>query len=178
MAKKGFTLIELLIVVALTGMLAAFTIPQLSKFQKRSVVRKEAADVESMLKLAQSMARSGVQDQNGGAKIDYYKFSLSSNGAAGCYNGYYMQGYDDTDTLVGVKLGETDVQCPIVIESSWDSVDFQTITGRVINNSWVDSTSLKVCYPGLGHIPITIYRDGHVTRGDFIDTPCTCSCNP
>ena len=179
MTKKGFTLIELMIVALLMGMLAAFTIPQFSKFQKRSDAGNVAAQVESSLKLSQSMARSGVQNQTAGAnKIDYYKFAFSDPGSVGCYSSYFIQGYDDANASVGSELGKTSVQCPVVISYENSDIDFQTITGRVINNTWSGSTTVKVCYSGYGYVPITVYEDGRIVKGEFNDTPCTCTCSP
>ena len=177
--KRGFSLIELLIVASLMAILAAFSIPQFRGFQKRSIAENSAADLESSIKLAQSMARSGVQNQMGAGKIDYYGFALQQlSGSPGCYGGYFIQPFDKNGNAVGSALGYTKVSCPVVLTSAQNEVDFQTITG-LVTNIGADSADISVCYPGEGAIPVTIYKDGKVVKGEFDDSAsCSCPCNP
>jgi len=59
---KGFTLIELLVVISIIGILTAITIPQLTAFNRRQILKNAAAEVKNSLRFAQNKASAAEID--------------------------------------------------------------------------------------------------------------------
>jgi prepilin-type N-terminal cleavage/methylation domain-containing protein len=62
--QVGFTLIELLVVISIIGILTAITIPQLTAFNRRQILKNAAAEVKNNLRFAQNKAFAAEVDTN------------------------------------------------------------------------------------------------------------------
>lgn len=65
-ARRGFTLIEFLVVIAIMGIVGAFTLANYRSFGEDRNLKNAALDVQSFLRFAQSNATSGSKCQNQG----------------------------------------------------------------------------------------------------------------
>lgn len=65
MDRRGFTFIEIVVVLAIVGVIAQVTYPQISKIQSRYAVRGAVASFMS----AYSMARAAAVRQSGGVEL-------------------------------------------------------------------------------------------------------------
>jgi prepilin-type N-terminal cleavage/methylation domain-containing protein len=65
-SKGGFTLMELLIVLALTGLFFALTIPYGMNFYRQRILDEETSKLMNNLKIAQSHAMAGKENSSWG----------------------------------------------------------------------------------------------------------------
>lgn len=68
--EKGFTLLELVLVVAITVILAATSVPLLLNVTSRNRANAVSREVVSALRLAQKRSMSGLQDSEFGVYFD------------------------------------------------------------------------------------------------------------
>jgi len=74
--SKGFTLIEVLIVFSIVVMVAAVTIPLYNRWQVANTIASEKTEVAQHLRLAQTRARSGLEDRNHGIYFQSSNYTI------------------------------------------------------------------------------------------------------
>ncbi|PJA40141.1 hypothetical protein CO179_03255, partial [candidate division WWE3 bacterium CG_4_9_14_3_um_filter_39_7] len=101
--------------------------------------------------------------------------------ASGCYRGFQTSREDVNGDPILPTFDITEITCPAVIESSWQTATYETTTGVLGVTGATSPASFDIWYPGEGFRTVTIDSLGKVSKSDFTadtSTPtCSTSCN-
>ena len=180
--QKGFTIIEIAIVTGLMALLVAVLAPQLINFNQRRLVTEDARTIENGIRVAQTLADSGVKSPSGGT--DAYRFSLlkGTGDTGNCYRGYQVVAVNNTTAPILPTLEQKGLTCGVVMYSTWSQIFYQSESGKLITLDGITPKTVNICYPGKGFVPITIDAAGKIMRGEFNPTigancsTCTTAC--
>lgn len=147
---KAFTLIELILVFALIGVLTSLGIASYSTYNGTQAVQSSSADIENILRTAQSRAISQVKPSNcGNNALTGYQVDITVN----------SQDYS-LSALCGSKQVITSRQLPTQVSfanGSTASVFFALASGTVANTG-------TIIINGYGKIKtVTINKTGSIT---------------
>ena len=155
----GFTLIELLVVIMLMGILAGFSIVQTMTYHKEQVLQDAAEQLVSDLKMAQSKAASGVQDDLTGSITAF--FVASSGGSTYTLNRRFASSSN--------SIGTQTLKPPVAISSWPGDIIFRVPTGNLQSAT---SQTIQVCYTNVGYHNITVEPSGRIYKSERLGSTC------
>mgnify|MGYP001570393819 CR=1 FL=1 len=112
-ARLGFTLIELLVVIAIMAITGIFTLANFRSFGAEQNFKSAALDVQSLLRLAQTNATSGVKCQSSdtnalGWRVEYTPsttFNLQCQNSSGWSSSVKQLDISNRATVSSIAVG-------------------------------------------------------------------------
>jgi prepilin-type N-terminal cleavage/methylation domain-containing protein len=98
--ESGFTLIEMLLSVVIISLLVSVSLPIYVSFQTRNDLEITAESIVSMLRRAQTYARSGNGDSQWGVEIQSSNATLFKGASFGTRD----TSYDEATTIAGMAV--------------------------------------------------------------------------
>lgn len=135
MSKKGVTLIELLLVVTITAIIGAATIPVASSFLVRNHLRNKTNELVSSLRTAQINSINGKEDRQWGVDISATEIKM------------YAVGDSSFDQVYSIPSSVTITQDTIIFDKLTGNPD-DTLSISVTNNVG-DSNTVSVNEVGI-----------------------------
>ena len=167
MKKNGFTLIELILVIIILGVLAAFTIPQMAKYQQRQEFLRGVDELIDDLKTAQIKAVSSVQDEtqdcSGEQKIKRFYVSQIDSST-------YEVGRDFGSVCGATRysaLYRNQLASPTTITAWPQTIYFELPNAKLVDSDGNRRTSpitLTLAYPGFSSYNVVIEPSGRIYR--------------
>lgn len=138
--EKGFSLIEMLLVISITAIIGATTIPVASNFLARNHLKNKTNEVISSLRTAQINALSGKEDSQWGVNISTTQITL--------YKGSSYAGRD--------SAFDQSFNIPSIISITQAEVVFDKLTGNP------DTTATITISSDIGSNTVTVNEVGTV----------------
>lgn len=151
------------------GMLITFITPSFLSFNRREILKQGATQLLNGIEQTQSLALAGVQ--TGNAFVTRYRFKLVTRGSY--YGGYQIQRLNEAGNVIEEPVDEQTISCNVCISSPVSQIDYTVPSGRVVGLSG-SSTTLSVCYQGVGQHTVTVDVSGRITGSNFQTSSCSC----
>lgn len=146
--NKGFTLIEIVLVIAIFGILLGLSAMYYQSTQVRTDIHTQATNIVHYLRLAQSNAASGLNNQDHGVHFE-----------SGYYTTFRGSSYVQNDpNNFRMDLPSTMTVSNISLNGGGSSVIFTKSTGETTNYGTISLTSAQINKT----IPITITEVGTI----------------
>ena len=105
--RRGYTLTEVLVVVAITGILAAFAVPSFNQFSQKTLVEKQVSSLNSAIRLTRSEAVKRGQRVTLCPSLDPESVAPQCAGAGADWSRGWVIFTDEGAVLDDVDAGET-----------------------------------------------------------------------